>query len=170
MTAQYALAKVGATDRGSFHELLTAVLMSALAFEAALNQAGEYVWMDEPEIWAAIEAASPMSKFAAISEQVHFKFEKGARPYQTVAELMRLRNDIVHGKPEHFSAQVPRALRTDRDSWHTVMGLSAKWEQACDEAFVLRALEDVVSLVDALCTQIGMPSPMHVGGLTTHSL
>ena len=66
-TARYALEKARRTQEGSALELLTAVLMLGLTFEAFLNQAGEAVWGASSEIWAAVERLSPMDKLKAIA-------------------------------------------------------------------------------------------------------
>lgn len=163
-TAQYALEKAATTPEGSFYELLTAVLMSALAFEAALNQAGVHVWGEKSARWAAIERSSPMDKFAAIAEEVGFAFSTGARPYQTVDYLIRVRNDIAHGKPMRYKAAIARSVADANPGFHQVPKLSPRWEQACTPAFAGRAMQDVEALSDALCEHIGMPSPIHFGG------
>jgi hypothetical protein len=168
-TARYALEKATDKPEGSFYELLTAVLLSALTFEAVLNQVGAHVWGQESAMWAAIEKARPMDKFQAIAEQARFRFDAGARPYQTVDAVMKLRNDLAHGKPEHFEADVPRAIAHDNPGFHHVPGLSPKWEQACTHEFAGRAVEDVEALSDALCEHIGMPSPIHFGGTSGYA-
>jgi hypothetical protein len=162
-TGAYALDKARSTPEGSFYELLTAVLMAALTFEAALNHAGMQVWGDESARWTAIEKARPLDKFRAIAEQVGFDFDPGARPFQTVSQLVGIRNDIAHGKPESFNAQVPRAVAHADGGFHGVKGLSPRWEQACTVEFAGRALDDVDDLIGRLSKHVGMTSPIHFG-------
>ncbi len=74
-TARYALVKACRTQEGSALELLTAVLMLGLTFEAFLNQVGENVWGTSSDVWAAVERLRPMDKLKAIAEQVGFSVD-----------------------------------------------------------------------------------------------
>lgn len=168
-TGSYALEKAKSTREGSFLELLTAVLMAALAFEAFLNEAGQRVWGAQSAVWAAVERRDPISKFRAVAEHVGFEAEAGERPLQTVGIVCRLRSDIVHAKPEFFRAEISAAVAESAEMLAGVEGVSSKWEMACTVAFAERALEDVVQLTDQLSNCIDMTNPLHVGGLTMRS-
>lgn len=162
-TARYALEKARRTQEGSALELLTAVLMLGLTFEAFLNQAGEAVWGASSEIWAAVERLSPMDKLKAIAEQVAFPVDVGTRPVQTVSKICCFRNDIVHAKPRQFRASVPRQVTVDNPLLTGVDGLSPEWEQACTSAFVERGISDLESLTDSLSKYLAISNPLHIG-------
>ena len=168
-TGRYALEKAQSTQEGSFLELLTAVLMAALAFEAFLNEAGQHVWGAKSAIWAAVERRDPLSKFKAIAEHVRFDAEAGERPLQTVGLVCRLRNDIVHAKPEFFRAQIPAKVAEAAPMLAGVEGVSSEWEMACTVGFAERALKDVAQLTDQLSNRIEMTNPLYIGGLTMRS-
>lgn len=162
-TARYALVKARRTQEGSALELLTAVLMLGLTFEAFLNQVGENVWGTSSDVWAAVERLRPMDKLKAIAEQVGFSVDLGVRPAQTVSQICRYRNGIVHGKPQEFRASVPRKVAIDNPFFAGVEGLSPEWEQACTPEYVERAISDLDALTDALSKRVGMANPLHVG-------
>jgi hypothetical protein len=125
-TARYAIVKARRTQEGSSLELLTVVLMVGLTFEAFLNEAGESTWGAGSEIWAGVERFAPVAKLKAIAEQVGFQVDFSTRPAQTVSKVCRLRNDIVHGKPQHFTARVPRQVAVDNPTFWGVEGLSTE--------------------------------------------
>lgn len=168
-TGRYALDKAQTTKEGSFLELLTAVLMAALTFEAFLNQAGLRVWGGESAIWRAIERRHPMAKLEAIEEQVGFRLDPGQRPLQTVATVCRLRNDIVHARPRHFEAEIPESVAAETPMLAGVKEVSPEWEMACTREFAQKALDDVTEVAEAVSERIGMTNPLHFGGMTMRS-
>jgi hypothetical protein len=163
-TGRYALDKARRTNKGSRHELLTAVLMAALAFEAFLNQAGQYTWGVESQAWAAVERLSPMDKLKAIAERAGFPLDLGVRPVQTLSAVCRFRNDIVHAKPEYCEAEIARGVAA-ANPLLSLEELSARWERDCTVEFAERALGDLEELTDLLSQHLRMSNPLHFGGL-----
>lgn len=155
--------KARRTQEGSALELLTAVLMLGLTFEAILNQLGENIWGASSDVWAAVERLRPMDKLKAISEQIGFSVDLGVRLAQTVSQICRHRNGIVHGKPQTFRASVPRQVAIDNPFFAGVKGLSPDWEQACTPEYVEGAISDLEALTDALSKRVGIANPLHVG-------
>ena len=164
--ARYAVEKVQRTDEGSFLELLTANLMAALAFEAFLNQAGEFLWGAPSEVWVAVERLGPMTKLRAIAEHAKFALDVGARPVQTIAEVCRFRNAVAHGKPEFLEAEISREAAAAGLSFPNADALATEWEQDCTPEVVKRVLADLEELTDNLAEHIGMLNPLHVGGMS----
>jgi len=164
-TARYALEKAHRTTDRAFLELLTANLMVALAFEATLNHIGAYRWGAESEVWAAVERLSPIAKLKAIAEECHFNLDLGTRPAQTVLELSRFRNAVVHGKTEFLEADLPPDMPESGGLPFPDATFSAEWEQKCTLDFAQRALDDVLSLTEQLADCVGIMNPTHMGEL-----
>jgi hypothetical protein len=110
-----------------------------------------------------------MNKLKALAEQVAFTADAGGRPLQTVAMVCRLRNDIVHAKPEFFRAEIATEVAESAPLLAGVEGVSSKWEMACTVGFAERPLEDVAELTDQLSSRIEMANPLHIGGMTMRS-
>ncbi len=81
---------------GYFYEWMAAILMAAFTFEAYLNHAGKAIF----PYWKEMERISHRSKLNIICTQLGIKRSDDKRPYQTLVELFRFRNDVVHGKSE----------------------------------------------------------------------
>ena len=95
-----------------------AVLISVAALEAYVNE----LFIDHekvlPELrvevmtklWELYELKPPLEKleFALLLKQGQ-PFDRGAKPYQDVAALIKLRNGLVHFKPEWFDQQKEHA-------------------------------------------------------------
>jgi hypothetical protein len=164
-TARYALEKAQRTTDRAFLELLTANLMVALAFEATLNHIGAYRWGVESEVWAAVERLSPIAKLKAIAEVCHFDLDLGERPAQTMVDVHRFRNAIVHGKTQFLEGDLPQDMLASGLSFPDAAGFSAKWEQKCTLDFAQRAIDDLLSLSEQLADCVGITNPTHMGEL-----
>lgn len=162
--ARNALCNAKDKEEGSLLELLTAILMASLAFEAVLNQLGEHVWGGDSAIWASVERSSPVEKLKAIAEKTGFTVDLGSRPAQTLRDVVRFRNDVVHAKPQHFEARVPRAVVEAGLLSGRVEELSARWELQRTVDFAERALTDLSDLAGSLAAHIGVPHPFQIGG------
>lgn len=95
------------------NEALVSIIFSALALEAFINevlslakdtkQSGETEAYLDKLIDAIDESTSKKStreKFMLASEALNSGFNKGENPYQNFADLFRLRDCLVHLKPE----------------------------------------------------------------------
>lgn len=61
-------------------------------------------------LWELYEQKQSMEKFEfALLLKRAPQFDKGSRPYQDIAALVKLRNALIHFKPEWFSEQVEHA-------------------------------------------------------------
>jgi hypothetical protein len=164
-TGRYALEKAQRTEESSFLELLTANLMAALAFEAFLNTAGQFLWGTGSEVWAAVERLSPIAKLKAIAEQCGFDIDLSRRPAQTMIDVYGFRNEVAHGKPQLLEAKVPRGAVGVGLPFPKTEGVTTKWEQQCTVEFAERALDDLQNLTDELSELIGFLNPLDTEGM-----
>jgi hypothetical protein len=62
------------------------------------------------KLWELYEQKPPLEKFEfALVLKSRGSLDRGAKPYQDVAALVRLRNGLIHFKPEWFSEQEEHA-------------------------------------------------------------
>lgn len=127
--AAYGRTKDAPSDRAAGHvaDALTAIVFSAVALEAFINEAGRFAAL--PPVPGETIPGS-VSAFAALAEEIeesrgplnlkfllakHFftgqPYDKGVPPYQDFDLLIRLRNALVHPKPEEkFEFDAERRL------------------------------------------------------------
>jgi len=80
---------------GSNYHRVSAVLFSALTIEAHLNHVGECAVPN----WSAIEPTLPWrGKFERVAQVLNLTLDTSRRPVQTVIELFKFRDKLVHGK------------------------------------------------------------------------
>ena len=87
-----------AEEKGSSWQFLSSITLSAFAFEAYLNHAGQ----DNFKTWKGLERLGTPDKFAFLCETFKAQFPKGegARPLQTIFSMFDFRNTLAHGKTE----------------------------------------------------------------------
>jgi len=130
-----------------FVESLNILLYSAFAFEAFLNHLGQEVF----PLWAPLKRKlSVVEKFDAIVSMRGIQVDWGARPYQSVAEIVRFRNLVVH------------AESTEVDM-HIVSGEGAQdrghWQSYCTRDTALRLSADIEDLIKSLPGMLGIAMP-----------
>jgi len=77
-------------------DALTVLLTSALAIEAFCNLVGKRTLAE----WEDFESTSPWVKVRMLSEHFDLGFSKSAEPWKSLWQLLKLRNNIAHGKPK----------------------------------------------------------------------
>jgi hypothetical protein len=81
--------------------VLKTITFSALAAEAFLNGVG---FRTEPD-WKSFERRATGEKMKDLCGHLNVPFDKNSNPWQALDCLFELRNDIVHGKPEHLKTE-----------------------------------------------------------------
>ena len=99
--AKIALKEANESNVGRDLNILKAITFSALGAEAFLNALGYRTKSD----WKIFERAAPGEKLKSLCDHFNFPFEKTSEPWQALNCLFQLRNDIVHGKPEHLRTE-----------------------------------------------------------------
>lgn len=87
-------------EEGSYYYLLSALLMSFLAYEAFINFCGYALF---PQLWkdekTNFKGKGIEAKLETITGELKtFMWEKGSRPYQTIKNLESFRDLVAHGK------------------------------------------------------------------------
>jgi hypothetical protein len=97
--AQHLLETAKTIKTGSLLQLQASAVFHAFTFEAYLNHVGS----QEIESWREIEPKiSYRKKLLVLSKCLKFKIKSGQRPFQTIWDLFKLRDDLAHGKTIEF--------------------------------------------------------------------
>lgn len=82
-----------------FKFVLGSMTFSAFALEALANISGEQLI---PQ-WKHFESAKPIAKIILISTTLNQDVDFSREPFQTISEIFKFRNTIVHSKQFHYS-------------------------------------------------------------------
>jgi hypothetical protein len=86
------------TSNGRTINAVKAITFSALGAEAFVNAIGFRTNLN----WVDFEAKPTFQKIELLCDHFKLSFSKENKPWTTINRLLQLRNDIVHGKPEHL--------------------------------------------------------------------
>lgn len=140
---------------------MASLAFASFSFEAFLNYLGLTVIQD----WDRIERKLGMEeKLALISAFIDFKLDKGKRPYQSVHQIGRFRNDLVH--PKYSGVEVVEGVEISDDGFINFETLPSPsktkyWDLAKDSDQVKRFLDDLLELHEDLLQHAQKKYPDH---------
>ena len=147
--------------KGCNHQFMASLVFTAFTFEAYLNQIGKKIF----SCWKSIEKLSPKDKLNVIAEKIELEVDYGKRPWQTIKDLFRFRNDIAHGKSEKITEKIAIANNDFADSKINEFSRT-KWEKYCTKENAIRAREDVEIMVEELHKVAGITGEhTFIGGM-----
>ena len=135
--------------RGSKLNLIASLAFAAFAFEAHLNHIGPIVLgRDE---WDLLERKlSPDDKLRLISGRAKISVDRGASIWQDVTTLLKLRNDMAHGKSHIITKEL--TVRSQDFDMNGFSFLDPPWVEAGGEHSVRRlraSCRDAMQLLHA---------------------
>ena len=132
-------------EKGRSYKSLATILMAAFKFEAYLNHAGQQVDSDWNE-WDNNGHPTWQDKLNRLAGKLQLTFEKGRRPLQTITELFKFRDSLVHGKTERVSETKKFKAATRRDLIEAPLPVT-QWEKLCTLDFANRTWEDTEKMI-----------------------
>ena len=131
----------------------------ALTYEAFINHCGflKVAWWQIAERTMSTEA-----KLAVILDLSKLSLDDSKRPMQSIATLMKLRNELAHGKTASIPLSADHAFTTNahHPKWLKVI-------ETCDED---RMHDDVVAFITQVYNALGFnaehPTPFGLMGVT----
>jgi hypothetical protein len=138
-------ARAEADASGRLYFDMAAMLFARLTLEAYCNFVLDVL---DPELFANERehfGSSIDAKLAWVAERAAIALDRGKRPYQTVGVLNRLRDKIVHAKPEVYAGEELHPAEVERPFMAPGELESSVAPEAC-----ARALADV----EALCEEL----------------
>lgn len=109
-------------SKGAKYPDMAACLMAYFAYEAYLNllisRLDKDTWEKERAFFSKGKYQGIEGKLRWISEKCGaFTWDKGDRPYQTIAKMAKLRDRMAHGKPYQFSSTTEHSEDEEPDWW-----------------------------------------------------
>ena len=147
------LEKVKEAPAGSYYQLMASLIFSAFALEAFLNHIGQNIF----KCWEDLEKLSPSGKLNLIAEKLEIEKDDGKRPFQTVIELLRFRNEVAHGKTVYLKSEDQITVVDDKFDQHMQESLQTPWQQYCSLKNAERAREDVEEICRIIHKTSGIP-------------
>jgi hypothetical protein len=149
---------------GSFFQLVGSLAFCAFGLEAYLNHVGERTL----DYWEDVDFAPPLAKLRLLAAEFSVPLDKARRPMQTVCELIRHRNWLVHSRSEIIKEEKEHNSDTYSRTFYDQP--LHRWEAFVTPENVGRAIEDVEALIELLNSKSPKPEPLpltlggHSGG------
>lgn len=125
---------------GYFCEFMSCLVFAAFKHEAFINHIGPRLFDD----WN--ERQSLDAKQTRVLTHLRITVDKGKRPFQTLGELFKARNQLAHGQPANLT-HIHKIERGTREQIRQTKPL-ALWEKACTLEFAERAYEDTEKIAE----------------------
>jgi hypothetical protein len=144
----HALQDGAARRKGSFYEWMTANVLAAFSLEAYLNHMGSRRF----KCWEEIERLPVESKLALLLEDLNQGPDFSSRPFQTVKDMVRFRNQLAHGRSERVEKTSVQKLFPGESPRYP----QVKWETQCTQETAGRFMEDARAVIIQLHEWAGL--------------
>jgi hypothetical protein len=142
-------------ESNGFWSLMAATVLAYTAYEGFTNDVIERlypdVWKDERKHFGSGRYRGTIGKTHFLADRLDVRLNRNSRPYNTVAELHRWRNDLVHPQTVRLKGRMRAdayATKPRRAAPIAFMKLRRPW-------FIPRCFEDVAALGDTLLEAAG---------------
>ena len=148
ITARKALKHAEAREAGHFYFCMMAGVFAAFAVEAFLNHTGQQRMHD----WATLERRlGPRDKLLLLRQVARWSVDESKRPFQTLRQMLRLRDALAHGKTVTVDTDVVlKQPPRDVDEWP-----EPEWKKLCTVPSVKLMVEDAEAIIRDLAKQSG---------------
>jgi hypothetical protein len=129
-------------DDGQNFKYMASLVFQAFTFEAYLNHIGPKLFKS----WDNLEKLGPIDKLNIIAEKLNVKVDIGACPWQSINELFKYRNFIVHGKS--MTIEDDKIIPIEDFNIITKPNyLKSKWDIYCNEKNIIKNQKDIKEIV-----------------------
>ncbi|RZJ45537.1 MAG: hypothetical protein EON87_07285 [Brevundimonas sp.] len=139
-----------ARNDGIFLDMIALVTMTAFALEGYTNFVGERVLsggaQGQENAWDDLERKPVKDKLKAIRKVLGFEIDWNKRPYQTVDELIDLRNMFAHPKAHRAEEREHIRVGTDSELRQMLRDHRPAYEKQLTWEFANIAYEDVETI------------------------
>ena len=131
-----------------YYLLMQSLLTAYLAFEAFINYLGGCLdpnaWENERAFFNQPDYKGIEGKIKRLTEKIpEFVFKKGKRPYQIIKKVGDFRDLLAHGKPYHYTKEVP-------DLGHNTDACEFDW----DEHLSLEKVKESRKAIEDFCKSL----------------
>jgi hypothetical protein len=148
----HALQDGAARYEGSFYEWMTANIFAAFSLEAYLNHLGPLRF----QCWEELERLPVESKLALLLENLNQHPDFSRRPFQTVKDMFRFRNQLAHGRSEQIEETSIQKLFPGESPRYP----QVKWEAQCTQQTAARFMEDARAVIVQLHEWAGLDTKL----------
>ena len=146
--SSHALEDGNAREEGSFYEWMTAGVFAAFSLEAYLNHLGPRRF----QCWDELERLSVEAKLSLILEDLKQQPDFSRRPFQTVRDVLRFRNQLALGRTQLVKeTSIQKLLPRERPRYPEL-----PWESQCTKEAAQRFASDVCAVISQLHTWAGL--------------
>jgi hypothetical protein len=142
--ARFAIEQAEGSEKGSFYNCMSSIILCAFCIEAYLNHVGSKLlpyWDDKIK-----KDLSTESKLKIVCERVEVAVDFSEPPFQSFRTIRKFRNLMAHGKTEILSEQGIRKATENGQVQH----FKTWWEEQCTIKTSKRMLEDTQAMVTAI--------------------
>jgi hypothetical protein len=148
IAARDALKKAQEKQQGWFYFAMMAGVFAAFTVEGYLNHLGQKRVRD----WSELERKlGPREKLLLLRDMLHLSVDMARRPFQTLRDMLRLRDALAHGK----TLTVPSDSVVGDPDDETARYPQPGWKQLCSLRSIERMVEDAEKMVRHLCAESG---------------
>ena len=148
IAARDALKKAQDQQQGFFYFAMMAGVFAAFTVEGYLNHLGQ----KRVRAWSELERKlGPREKLLLLSEILQLSVDMTRRPFQTLSDMLRLRNALAHGKTLTERSDLVVGDPYDETARYP----QPNWKKLCSIGSVERMVEDAEKMVRRLCTESG---------------
>jgi len=137
---------------GSYFQIMASLIFTAFSFEAYLNHLGGDIF----HCWDDLERLSPQSKLNVLSEELNIKKDYSKRPFQTIKELYKFRNDIAHGKTIILKTNEEIQIIDSKIDAYISEPLEAEWQKYCTLDNAKKARKDTEAIMEIFHKESGV--------------
>ena len=143
-----ALKKAQEQQSGWFYFAMMAGVFAAFTVEGYLNHLGQKQVRD----WSELERKlGPREKLLLLRNMLHLSVDMARRPFQTLRDMLRLRDSLAHGKTLTVTSDNVVDDQDDEKARYP----QPDWKKLCSLSSVERMVEDAEKMVRHLCAQSG---------------
>jgi hypothetical protein len=143
-----ALKKAQEHQPGWFYFAMMAGVFAAFTVEGYLNHLGKKRVRD----WSEFERKlGPREKLLLLRDMLHLSVNMARRPFQTLRDMLRLRDALAHGKTLTVTSDDVVGNQNDEKA----QSPQPDWKKLCSLSSVKRMVEDAEMMVRHLCSQSG---------------
>ncbi len=131
---------------------MASMCFAAFTLEAYLNHILKLLF----QCWEDLEQLRPKEKLNLIAEKMGIEIRYGERPWQTIKDVFKVRNELAHGKPVtlRMTLEDPDVEYTEDQAKEELRTI---WEKDCTQANVARARADVERILRTLHEKANIP-------------
>jgi len=134
--------------QGSYFTLMSSILLRAFALEAYLNDIGAKTFV----FWEEVDSIRVLDKYNLFCKHLKIDADYSKRPYQTLKELFKFRNEIAHGRSQLIN--VTKEVSSLEDPFDHIP--KPKWKEYCNLKNAERVKKDIEKIITELHERLGL--------------